>query len=184
MGFIGPETFCSDLVFLIPNATLYHFGVLQSQTHNAWMRAVVGRLKSDCRYSAGVVYNNFVWPEPTSEQRKHIESCAQAVLDAAVETAYGVNFNSNEEKIVAHLFKLYAEKSTSNDNDAPMARTTKPYSTTCPTRTPDATTRRAHNQPQDEHRHVHRLQGKDHRREFLEKVRTASAPSLDAAQHS
>lgn len=82
MGFIGPETMCSNLVKLIPNASLYHFGILQSQFHNAWMRTVCGRLKSDYRYSGGVVYNNFVWPEPTDAQRAEIERCAQAVLDA------------------------------------------------------------------------------------------------------
>jgi type I restriction-modification system DNA methylase subunit len=76
MGFVGPETLCSDLVFLIPNASLYHFGVLQSQFHNAWMRTVAGRLKSDYRYSGGIVYNNFVWPEPTVSQREEVERCA------------------------------------------------------------------------------------------------------------
>ena len=63
MGFIPPTTFCSDLVFLVPDATLYHFGVLTSNVHMAWMRAVAGRLKSDYRYSAQIVYNNFPWPE-------------------------------------------------------------------------------------------------------------------------
>ena len=82
LGFIGPDTFCSDAVLMIPNATLYHFGVLHSQFHNAWMRVVAGRLKSDYRYSGGVVYNNFVWPNPTSAQRVAIERCAQQVLDA------------------------------------------------------------------------------------------------------
>ena len=82
LGFIGPETFCSDLVFLIPDATLYHFGVLHSQFHNAWMRTVAGRLKSDYRYSGGIIYNNFIWPDPTPEQRAAIESCAQGVLNA------------------------------------------------------------------------------------------------------
>ena len=82
MGFVDPETLCSDLVFLIPDATLYHFGVLQSQMHNAWMRVVCGRLKSDYRYSGGVVYNNFPWPDPAEGQRAEIEHCAQAVLDA------------------------------------------------------------------------------------------------------
>lgn len=143
MGFVGPETLCSDLVFLIPNASLYHFGVLQSQFHNAWMRTVAGRLKSDYRYSGGIVYNNFVWPEPTESQREEVERCAQAVLDArdaqegatladmydpknetffpelmaahkaldaAVEAAYGIDFGGDEEKIVAHLFNLYAKK--------------------------------------------------------------------------
>ena len=104
------------------------------------MRTVAGRLKSDYRYSGGIVYNNFIWPDPTPEQHAVIESCAQGVLnareahpgatlvdlydpdkmptdllaahkelDAAVEAAYDVDFNGDEEKIVAHLFKLYAE---------------------------------------------------------------------------
>lgn len=155
MGFIGPEVFCSNLVRLIPDANLYHFGILSSQFHNAWMRRVCGRLKSDYRYSGGVVYNNFVWPgvKPSNietpvekavstQTRLSIEESAQAVLyaremysnstmadlydpdnewmfpelfdahrelDAAAEAAYGVDFQGDEEKIVAHLFKLYAE---------------------------------------------------------------------------
>jgi hypothetical protein len=63
LGFMRQDTFCSDLVFMMPNATLYHFGILTSTMHNAWMRTVCGRLKSDYRYSAGIVYNNFPWPE-------------------------------------------------------------------------------------------------------------------------
>ena len=153
MGFVEPPTLCSNLVKLIPDATLYHFGVLHSQMHNAWMRTVCGRLKSDYRYSGGVVYNTFPWPGATCESlatpverlvapgvRKRVEECAQGVLDvrdvhsgatladlydpdmmpydllavhkaldAAVEAAYGVDFNGDEERIVAHLFKLYAQ---------------------------------------------------------------------------
>lgn len=141
------------MVKLIPNASLYHFGILHSQMHNAWMRTVCGRLKSDYRYSGGVVYNNFPWPgvgpanagKPVSECvsegcRRKVEDCAQGVLDAreahpdrtiadlydpdkmpsdllaahkaldaAVEVAYGAEFGGDEEKIVAHMFKLYAE---------------------------------------------------------------------------
>ncbi len=68
---------------MIPCATLYHFGVLESEMHMAWMRAVAGRLKSDYRYSKDIVYNNFPWPEnPTAEQKKAVEEAAQAVLDA------------------------------------------------------------------------------------------------------
>lgn len=143
MGFVGPEIFCSNKVRLIPNASLYHYGILQSQFHNAWVRIVTGRLKDDYQYSANIDYNNFVWPEPTESQREEVERCAQAVLDArdvqegatladmydpknetffpelmtahkalddAVEAAYGVDFGGNEEKIVAHLFNLYAKK--------------------------------------------------------------------------
>ena len=82
MGFMSPDNFCSDLVFLIPDATLYHFGVLTSNVHMAWMRAVCGRLKSDYRYSKDIVYNNFPWPTPTPEQQTKIEQTAQAILDA------------------------------------------------------------------------------------------------------
>jgi len=82
IGFIEPETFCSNLVRLIPNATLYHFGVLTSQVHNAWMRVVTGRLEARYRYSAELVYNNFPWPETDEVQREQISNLAQAVLDA------------------------------------------------------------------------------------------------------
>lgn len=82
MGFLTPDVLCSNLVKIIPNATLYHFGVLTSNVHNAWMRAVAGRLKSDYRYSNTVVYNNFPWPTPTDEQKAKIEQTAQAILDA------------------------------------------------------------------------------------------------------
>ena len=82
MGFFTPDQFASDLVFLIPNATRYHFGVLTSNVHMAWMRAVAGRLKSDYRYSKDIVYNNFPWPEPDDEQKAKIEQTAQAILDA------------------------------------------------------------------------------------------------------
>lgn len=77
-----PDVLSSDLVFIIPNTTLYHFGVLTSNAHMAWMRAVCGRLKSDYRYSKDVVYNNFPWPTPTEAQKVKIEQTAQAILDA------------------------------------------------------------------------------------------------------
>jgi hypothetical protein len=81
VGFMGPETLCSNLVKILPNATLYHFGILSSTMHNGWMRAVCGRLESRYRYSAGIVYNNFPWPEPSETQKAAIEAAAQAVLD-------------------------------------------------------------------------------------------------------
>lgn len=157
MGFVTNGMIPGDMLFYIEKAGLYEFGVVMSQLHNAWMRAVAGRLKSDYRYTNTIVYNNFVWPNPTDEQRTRIERCAQAVLDAreahpgrtlaqmydgispvpdgatasdarkfdqreyddlkaahaaldaAVEAAYGVDFGGDEEKIVAHLFKLYAQ---------------------------------------------------------------------------
>lgn len=82
MGFIDKGTFASNLVLIIPNATLYHFGILESNVHMAWMRAVCGRLEMRYRYSKDIVYNNFPWPTPTEEQKKKIEQTAQAILDA------------------------------------------------------------------------------------------------------
>jgi hypothetical protein len=82
IGFLGAETMGSNLVKVMPAATIFEFGVLASTMHNAWVRAVCGRLKSDFRYSKDIVYNNFPWPEPTAAQKAGIERAAQAVLDA------------------------------------------------------------------------------------------------------
>lgn len=82
IGFVPNKVIASNLVFLIPNATLYNFGVLTSNVHMAWMRTVCGRLKSDYRYAKDIVYNNFPWCNPTAEQKKKIEETAQAILDA------------------------------------------------------------------------------------------------------
>ncbi len=82
MGFMSPDVLASNLVLVIPDATLYHFGVLESNVHMAWMRAVCGRLKSDYRYSKDIVYNNFPWPTPTENQKAKIEQSAQSILDA------------------------------------------------------------------------------------------------------
>ena len=82
VGFFFPEVLCSNLVKIIPDTTLYHFGVLTSNVHMAWVRAVCGRLKSDYRYSKDIVYNNFPWPAPTEQQKAKIEQTAQAILDA------------------------------------------------------------------------------------------------------
>lgn len=64
------------------DATLYHFGILMSSIHMAWMRAVCGRLEMRYRYSINIVYNNFPWPDVTEEQKKQIEVTAQGILDA------------------------------------------------------------------------------------------------------
>lgn len=155
MAIFSSNTVATNLVSLIPGANNFHFGVLASQIHNAWMRKVAGRLKSDYRYAPKIVYNTFPWPGATKENidmpvdklipfelRIAIEECARKVLsarslhpestladmydpsnewmfpelikahhelDAAVEAAYGVDFRGDEEKIVAHLFRLYAE---------------------------------------------------------------------------
>ena len=143
IGFLDESIIAGNTLFIVENASLYHFGILTSKIHNAWMRTVGARMKSDYRYSKDIVYNNFVWPDPTPEQKQMIEQAAQIVLDAraahpgkslaelydpdkmpfdllaahealdkAVEDAYGVDFNGDEEKIVAHLFKLYAKTTT------------------------------------------------------------------------
>ena len=82
MGFLHDDTIPTDLLFILPSATLYHFGILESNVHMAWMRAVCGRLEMRYRYSKDIVYNNFPWPDPTEEQKAKIEQTAQAILDA------------------------------------------------------------------------------------------------------
>ncbi|MBR6976702.1 MAG: class I SAM-dependent DNA methyltransferase, partial [Ottowia sp.] len=82
IGFMPPEIIVNDAVQIIPNATLYHFGVLTSSTHMAWMRAVCGRLEMRYRYSKDIVYNNFPWPDADEAHRAAIEKTAQAILDA------------------------------------------------------------------------------------------------------
>ncbi|MFD1429576.1 MULTISPECIES: class I SAM-dependent DNA methyltransferase [Lacticaseibacillus] len=82
IGYMTPDNLASDLVFVVPDANLYEFGVLTSNVHMAWMRTVAGRLKSDYRYSAKVVYNNFPWPHVTADQQAKIAETAQQILDA------------------------------------------------------------------------------------------------------
>jgi len=82
IAFLTPDIINSYASISIPNATLYHLGVLCSNVHNSWMRAVCGRLKSDYRYATSLVYNTFPWPTPTEEQEARIEQTAQAILDA------------------------------------------------------------------------------------------------------
>lgn len=82
MGFLDSEVIPTNSATIIENATLYHFGILTSNVHMAWMRTVAGRLKSDYRYSAKIVYNNFPWPKVTEEQKEAIAQTAQAILDA------------------------------------------------------------------------------------------------------
>ena len=82
IGYVDRKVIPNNAVQIIPNATLYHFGILTSNVHMAWMRAVCGRLEMRYRYSANIVYNNFPWPSPTEEQMAKIEQAAQAILDA------------------------------------------------------------------------------------------------------
>ena len=82
MGFLRDDVIPTNAVLIIPDAGLYHFGILTSGLHMAWMRVVCGRIKSDYRYSKDVVYNNFPWPQPSEEQKARISQTAQSILDA------------------------------------------------------------------------------------------------------
>lgn len=79
-GFLNADVISSNANLMIPNASLYEFGILTSEMHNDWMRTVAGRLKSDYRYSATLVYNTFPWPDVTEPKRKHIEALAEEIL--------------------------------------------------------------------------------------------------------
>ena len=82
IGYMDDSVLCSDKVRIMPNISLYHFGILTSNVHMAWMRAICCRLKSDYSYTVNNVYNAFPWCEPTPEQKDKIEKTAQAILDA------------------------------------------------------------------------------------------------------
>lgn len=82
IGFLDESVIATNLAMIIPEASLYHFGVLTSNVHMAWTKTVCGRLKSDYRYSKDIVYDNFPWPTPTATQKARIEQTAQAILDA------------------------------------------------------------------------------------------------------
>ena len=83
IGFLTPEIICSNKLPILPDASPYHFGVLSSKMHMAWVKQVTGRLKSDFQYSVTLVYNNYPWPSaPTPAQRSAVEAAAQRVLDA------------------------------------------------------------------------------------------------------
>jgi len=82
IGYLDPDIVASNKLVIVPNATLYHFGVLTSNVHMAWTRAVCGRMKSDYQYSKSIVYNNFPWPDATADQKSEIEKLAQDILDA------------------------------------------------------------------------------------------------------
>ncbi len=82
IGFLPKEVVAGHKLFIVPDAEIYHFGILTSNVHNAWMRMVAGRMKSDYSYTSTMVYNTFPWPTPDEKQRQKIEATAQAILDA------------------------------------------------------------------------------------------------------
>ena len=121
IGYLQADVIASNLVFMLPNATLYHFGVLTSTLHNAWMRTTCGRLKSDYRYSNTIVYNNFPWPmppkvlkenqppAPVQQAQAAIENVAQEVLDArAVHPGKTLAWLYNPETMPANLQAAHA----------------------------------------------------------------------------
>jgi hypothetical protein len=140
IGFMPPDTIASDATLVVPNATPYHFGILSSTMHMAWMRYTCGRLKSDFRYSAGIVYNNFPWPQFKTKRRvasvdsvhlamDKIANAAQAVLAARVVHAsaslaemYGDNMPANLQAAHRTLDKAvdaaYDFKSRAKTTDA------------------------------------------------------------------
>ena len=85
IGYVEPEVLSSNLMKVMADGSIYHLAIMTSSMHMAWVRAVCGRLKSDFRYSSGIVYNNFPWPTPTEAQRVAIERSAQGILDARAE---------------------------------------------------------------------------------------------------
>ena len=87
MGFISHDVIATNLVHIIPNGTIFDFGVLNSIAHNDWMRLLAGRLKSDYRYSGTIVYNTFPFPDATDEQKKNIENLAEEILLARASNA-------------------------------------------------------------------------------------------------
>ena len=130
LGFMEPNTIVSDLVFIIPHGTIFHFGVLSSAMHMAWVRGVCGRLKSDYRYSAGIVYNNFPWPpNPTEKQQQAIDAAAQGVLNARAQypespladlydpLTMPIDLVQAHRKLDAAVDAAYARRKFSGDSD-------------------------------------------------------------------
>ena len=109
IGFFDKDVISTNANLIISNATLFEFGILTSNVHMAWMRMVAGRLKSDYRYSAKIVYNNFPWINPTKKQKEIIERTAQKILDArklypecSLAELYGKHFKYYSELYKAH----------------------------------------------------------------------------------
>ncbi len=111
IGYMPPDVIASDANFIVPDATLYHFGILTSTMHMAWVRYTCGRLKSDFRYSNTIVYNNFSWPdEPSDKQRAAVEAAAQAVLDARAQfpqSSYAELYSSQGFYVATSLVKAH-----------------------------------------------------------------------------
>ena len=112
VSYVEPGIIINGSALMIPNATLYHFGVLSSNVHNAWMRVVAGRLEMRYQYSASIVYNNFPWPNPTESQLAKIEDAAKAVLAARANHPTVTLANMYKER----NFLLFSDLKTAHDN--------------------------------------------------------------------
>ena len=112
VAFLSPDTIVNGSALIVPDATLYDFGIIISNVHMAWMRAVAGRMKSDYQYSGSNVYNNFPWPTPTEELKKKIEQTAQAILDARA-----MNPNSTLADLYDDNFMPVELRKAHQDND-------------------------------------------------------------------
>ena len=82
----SPDTIATDALLIIPDSSLYEFGIIESKVHTVWIKCVAGRLKSDFRYSAKIVYNNFPWPDVDDKQTERISKSAQSIIDARKES--------------------------------------------------------------------------------------------------
>lgn len=110
IGFLNDDVIPTDSATIIQNAGLYEFGILTSNVHMSWMRAVAGRLKSDYRYSKNIVYNNFPWPNIKADQKKNIERTAQAILDArAIYIGNSLSDMYNELTMPSELRKAHQQ---------------------------------------------------------------------------
>ena len=127
MNFIGNDTIVSDACHMIPNGTLYDFGILESRMHMTWMRTVCGRLKSDYRYSRDLCYNTFPWPDATEPQKKVIENLANNILmirefypDMTLADLYDPDkmpddLRKAHQELDIAVDKLYRRKASHND---------------------------------------------------------------------
>ncbi len=112
ISYVKPGIIINGSALMIPNASLYHFGILSSNIHNEWMRVIAGRMKSDYQYSAGLVYNNFPWPNVSEKQKEDIAAAAKAVLETREKHSNVSLANLYKEK----NYILFGDLKTAHDN--------------------------------------------------------------------
>ncbi len=139
MAYLPADIVASNQLYIVEHTGLYHFGVLTSNVHMAWVRVVCGRLEMRYRYSSGVVYNNFPWPSPSPAQRARIEQTAQAILDARArypecsladlyaETAMPPDLRTAHQKNDRAVMEAYGFTREQNSESACVAQLMKLY---------------------------------------------------------